>query len=287
MDNILFNLTNIYIDKFIYFLKENNYKTINYEILLLFLKINKNIKINNETDNKIKTNMKKLKKYNRVLINNENNLDNYSKKNIKFLNNYYLFSKVGINNFNLLKKINNYKIINFLYNSKKKIEGIIFIDKTNLNLILNIKIPKKFYIKMKKNSKIIKEITNNLCIYEYKLYEYYLSKYRNLLYSLIFNILESNININSILFEGVEFGGNILQLFIYDFFDNYRNINIEKKRYNKIKLKLKQYNSPMLSEYNFYKKLISIKRLKIKNIFSKKNKEYKSWDIDILKKEIL
>lgn len=283
-------LTNSYLIYFINFLKKKNLKKINFNIFLLFLKENKNINKDLNFNKKTKNSEENIKKTiinRKELINNEIILDNYSKNKINFISISNLLLELGIYNFNYIKIFFKFKIINFIYNSKNNIEGIIFLNRNKLNFTLTIKIPKTFFNNMKKKSKIIKDISNCSLIYEYKIYKYYLTKYRDLLFSLLINIIENNNSIDLVLFEAKGLGGNIFQLFIFDFFNNYKNININKKKYNNIKINLNQYNTPMLSNYDFYAKLIKIKNFKINNIFSSINNEYNSWDIEIVEKIIL
>lgn len=287
MEYKYYELSSLYFENFKNFLKKNKINIINFDSFLQFVKKINSIILDKNSKNINEFNIDKLKITKKELINNELELDKYSKKKIIFIDNYNLFLKIGINNFDYSFKFFNYKIINFLYNKKQKIEGIFLKKNNQLNIILNINICKNFYNKKIKKSVFVKEISNNLIIYEYKIYKYYLKKYRSILFTLFINIIEKDITIDKVLFQGKNLGGNILQLFIFDFFNNYKNINVNIKKFKKLNIILKQYNCPMLSESKFYEELLKIKKLKINNIFSSINKEYKSWNINIPKKEIL
>jgi len=146
----------------------------------------------------------------------------------------------------------------------------------NLYIVLVKEYGRNFYDKMDKKLVIINDITEDISFYEKEVYQDYLRHFRSSLFSMVYEILGENKAIKNVVCIGEEEGGNLLQLFTVDFFNNKNDCNL---KLNDISFHLFTLDTAMLSTDTFYKDFVELLgENSVITCFSGKNSAYESWN---------
>lgn len=225
----------------------------------------------------------KLKNESEIVVKNKICIEPYCKKQIKIITPIKLFKKFSFH-YKLVKLESQYYDLFGIIYLNDDIVGYICCGKKsssiykNLYIVLSLKYSNDFYEKTNKKLAIINEITEDISFYEKDCYNNYMKNFRNQLYSYILDILAEFKTIKHIICIGEEEGGNILQLFMLDFFNNKSEINM--KFPDELNNYLFTYNSAMMSTETFYNDLLNSLGNNNSMIccFDGMNKAYQSWD---------
>lgn len=211
-------------------------------------------------------------------------IEPYCKKQIKLYSPINLFKKIGFHYKLLRLESQYYDLVGLLYYDEK-IVGYICCGKKsrkiykNIYIVINQKYPSNFYENKRKKLSIINDIEEDIEFYESEAYHCYLENYRNVLYTVIFELLHEYRLIKNIICIGEEFGGNILQLFMVDLLYNRNDIGTILE--HDLSYHLCTYNTAMLSTESFYDDLCSFLS-KSSNLmltcFSHKNNAHDTWE---------
>jgi hypothetical protein len=210
-------------------------------------------------------------------------IEPYCKKPMKIYSPSFIFKRVGFH-FRLIKlESDYYTMLGFLYYDNEFVGYICFNKKLNdyksLYIVISKKYSDNFYKNRNRKALVISDIIDKTIIFDAEYYKMYMRSFRNMLYSVIFDVISEYSTLKNIVLIGEECGGNLLQLFLIDLLNNKNDINI--KISENLTYYMFMHNTAMLSN-----------NLNMENIantilmsFNNKN-AYNSWEIkDELKKK--
>lgn len=216
-----------------------------------------------------------------IIIKNNYHIEPYCKRAVKILSPMVLFERTSFH-YKLVKLESMYYDLFGIFYDGDDIVGYICCGKKNsksyknLYIVLSKNYSERFYEKMDKKLIIINEITEDISFYEKESYHMYLKQYRSVLFSLFYEILGENKEIKNIVCIGENEGGNLLQLFAVDLFNNKEDCNL---RFNDISFHLFTLDTAMLSTDTFYNDFVELfGEHNVITCFSDKNRAYESWN---------
>lgn len=216
-----------------------------------------------------------------IIIKNSNHIEPYCKRSIKINSPVSIFMQTSFH-YKLVRLDSTYYDLFGLLYFKNEIVGYICCGKKNsksyknLYVVLSKKYGSKFYDNIDKKLVIINDISEDIGFYEKDIYHMYLKYFRSSLFSLIYEILGENKGIKNIVCIGENEGGNLLQLFAVDFFNNKNDCNL---KLNDILFHLFTLDTAMLSTDTFYNDFVELfEGNSIITCFSGKNNAYESWN---------
>lgn len=217
--------------------------------------------------------------------NKTNYIEPYCKKPLKFIPAMDIFKKVGFH-YKLVKlESTHYDLLALLYHNDKIIGYIACGKKSsnvykNLYIVLSKKYDERFFEQTNKKLAIINDITEDVAFFEKDCYNMYLKSFRNIIYSIIIDIFRDYKSIKNIVLIGEEEGGNFLQLFAIDIFNNKSDYSMFP---SDLSFYLFTYNTAMLSTETFYNDLIEYLNKGNNSMitcFDSQNLAFQSWDVD-------
>ena len=218
-----------------------------------------------------------------IILKNNYNIEPYCKKTIKIITPLIFFKKMGFH-FKLIKLESQYFDLMGILFENDNIVGYVCCGKRsnsqykNLYVVLRKNYENNFYGNLDKKIVIMNEISEEINFYEKNVYLNYLKNYRSILFSLIFEIIHENPTIKNVICIGEEEGGNLLQIFSYDFLNNRKDSNLDL---DKISLFLFTHNTSKLSTNVFFDDLTNIfKGNSIITCFDKFSRSFETWNID-------
>jgi len=216
-----------------------------------------------------------------IIIKNNYHIEPYCKKSLKLITPMGIFGKTSFHYKLVRLESKYYDLFGILYYGEN-IVGYICCGKRNstsyknLYIVLVKEYGRNFYDKMDKKLVIINDITEDISFYEKEVYQDYLRHFRSSLFSMVYEILGENKAIKNVVCIGEEEGGNLLQLFTVDFFNNKNDCNL---KLNDISFHLFTLNTAMLSTDTFYKDFVELLgENSVITCFSRKNSAYESWN---------
>jgi hypothetical protein len=218
-----------------------------------------------------------------IKINEICSIEPYCKKQMKFYSPSFIFKRIGFH-FRLIKlESNYYTILGFLYYNDEFVGYICFNKKLNdyksLYIVISKKYSDNFYKKKNRKASVISDIIDKNIIFDTEYYKMYINSFRNMLYSVIFDIISEYVILKNIILIGEECGGNLLQLFLIDLLNNKNDINI--KISENLTYCIFMHNTAMLSNN------LNMENMATTILMNFNNKDaYNSWEIkDELKKK--
>lgn len=165
-----------------------------------------------------------------IVVDKMCSIEPYCKKPIKFYSPNYIFKKVGFH-FRLIRLESPlYDMMGFIYYGNE-IVGYICCRKGNDYKNLYIVISKKYdgdiFTNINRKGSSVSDITEDCMIYDAYYYSIYTKHFRNMLYSIVIDIISEYGSIKNIIMVGEEAGGNLLELFMMDIKNNRNDINVK------------------------------------------------------------
>jgi hypothetical protein len=209
-------------------------------------------------------------------------IEPYCKKPIQ-----YIPQNIFITEYNFHYSITNikskyYDLLYFIFDKYKNIVGYVVLGKKvkklckNLYFVIDKNYDKTFYKKTTKKINLLSEICDEFSIYEKTVYQEYLKYWRDYLITILIDCLKNIDNIKNLIFIGNNKGGNLLELFIKDIFENINNEQMKEMSWNIFKM-----NTAMLTNLNFFKDILENhlkEKYTIINCYTNKELSYKTWD---------
>jgi len=216
-----------------------------------------------------------------IVIKNNYHIEPYCKKSVKLISPMGIFGRTSFH-YKLVRLDSVYYDLFGIFYHGEEIVGYVCCGKKNSAVYKNLYVVlvkdygRHFYEKVDKKLVIINEITEDISFYEKDVYHDYLRHFRSAIFSLVYEILGENKTIKNIVCIGEKEGGNLLQLFTVDFFNNKNDCNL---KLNDISFHLFTLDTAMLSTDTFYRDFVDLLgENSVITCFGGKNSAYESWN---------